>query len=95
MARAPSHRAGPPGVQRRYVEKPGSHTVFESKQIVAAARKYDRIVQHGVNARSHGGPREAIQKMREGLIGDVYMARCATIGATRLAASPWSRYRLE
>jgi len=58
-----------------YCEKPGSHTVFESRQIVAAARKYDRIVQHGVNARSHGGPREAVQKMREGLIGDVYMAR--------------------
>ncbi len=58
-----------------YVEKPGSHTVFESKQIVAAARKYDRIVQHGVNARSTVGLREAAQHLRDGLIGDVYMAR--------------------
>jgi predicted dehydrogenase len=58
-----------------YVEKPCSHNVFESKQIVAAARKYGKIVQHGVNARSHGGPIEAVNKMREGLIGDVYMAR--------------------
>jgi predicted dehydrogenase len=58
-----------------YCEKPCSHNIFESKQIVAAAKKYNRIVQHGVNARSHAGPMEAVQKMREGLIGDVYMAR--------------------
>jgi predicted dehydrogenase len=58
-----------------YCEKPCSHNIFESKQIVAATRKYGRIVQHGVNARSHGGPMEAVAKMREGLIGDVYMAR--------------------
>jgi predicted dehydrogenase len=58
-----------------YCEKPCSHNIFESKQIVAAARKYNKLVQHGVNARSHGGPVEAVQKMNEGLIGDVYMAR--------------------
>ncbi len=58
-----------------YCEKPCSHNIFEAKQIVAATRKYGKIVQHGVNARSHGGPREAVAKMREGLIGDVYMAR--------------------
>jgi predicted dehydrogenase len=58
-----------------YCEKPCSHNIYESKQIVAAAKKYGKVVQHGVNARSHGGPIEAVQKMREGLIGDVYMAR--------------------
>ncbi len=58
-----------------YVEKPCSHNIFEARQIVAAAHKYDRIVQHGVNARSGAAVREAVQKMREGLIGDVYMAR--------------------
>src|SRR5882757_233154 len=31
-----------------YVEKPASHNIFESRQIVAAARKYDRLVQNGV-----------------------------------------------
>src|SRR5512147_1592404 len=30
-----------------YCEKPCSHNIFESRQIVAAAKKYDRIVQHG------------------------------------------------
>jgi len=58
-----------------YLEKPCSHNIFENRQVVAAARKYDRIVQHGVNARSSGAIREAVQKMREGLIGDVYMTR--------------------
>jgi predicted dehydrogenase len=58
-----------------YVEKPASHNIFESKQIVAAARKYDRLVQNGVNARSSAGVREAVQKLNEGVIGDVYMAR--------------------
>src|SRR6476646_9490152 len=30
-----------------YVEKPCSHDMFEARQIVAAAKKYDRLVQHG------------------------------------------------
>ncbi len=58
-----------------YVEKPCSHNIFESKQIVAAARKYNRLVQHGTNSRSTEGLREAVAKLREGVIGDVYMAR--------------------
>ena len=57
-----------------YVEKPCSHDMFEAKQIVAAAQKYNRIVQHGTNCRS-GVAREAVDKIREGLIGDVYMSR--------------------
>ena len=39
-----------------YVEKPCSHNIFESKQIVAAARKYNRLVQHGTNSRSTRRP---------------------------------------
>jgi len=58
-----------------YVEKPCSHNVFESKQIVAAARHYNRLVQHGTNSRSTVALREAMQKLREGVIGEVYMAR--------------------
>ncbi|MEO8662839.1 MAG: Gfo/Idh/MocA family oxidoreductase [Bryobacteraceae bacterium] len=57
-----------------YVEKPCSHDMFEARQIVAAAKKYNRLVQHGTNSRS-GGARAAIGHLREGLIGDVYMAR--------------------
>jgi predicted dehydrogenase len=57
-----------------YVEKPCSHDMFEARQIVAAAQKYNRLVQHGTNCRS-GIAREAVQKLREGVIGDIYMAR--------------------
>jgi predicted dehydrogenase len=58
-----------------YVEKPLSHNIFESRQIVAAAKKYGRIVQHGSNSRSGASIIEGVRKMREGVIGDVYMAR--------------------
>lgn len=58
-----------------YCEKPGTHNIFESKQIVAAARRYNRLVQHGTYSRSGVVMREGIQKLREGVIGDVYMGR--------------------
>ncbi len=58
-----------------YCEKPCSHNWWEGRQLVAAAKKYDRIVAHGSNSRSGVAVREAVQKMREGVIGEVYMAR--------------------
>ncbi len=58
-----------------YVEKPGSHNIWEGRKMVEAARKYDRIVQHGVQLRSSVAIREAIQLLRDGYIGKVYMAR--------------------
>ncbi len=42
---------------------------------MAAARKYNRMVQQGSQIRSSVAVQEAVQKMREGLIGDVYLAR--------------------
>jgi len=61
-----------------YVEKPGTHSLAEGRSLIAAAHKYKRIVQHGVQLRSSEAMQEAVQKLREGVIGDVYMAR-ATI----------------
>ncbi len=58
-----------------YVEKPCSYNMFEAKQIVAAARKYNRMVQQGSQIRSSVAVQEAVQKMRDGLIGDLYLAR--------------------
>lgn len=58
-----------------YVEKPGSHNIFEGRKMVEAAHKYDRIVQHGVQLRSSPAINEAINLMRDGYIGRVYMAR--------------------
>lgn len=58
-----------------YVEKPSSHNIWEGRQMVEAARKYDRIVQHGTQIRSSAAIQEAIQHLRDGLLGEVYMAR--------------------
>jgi predicted dehydrogenase len=58
-----------------YVEKPCSHNIFEARQLLAAARKYDRIVQHGSNNRSRISVQQAVREIRDGTIGDVYMAR--------------------
>ncbi len=58
-----------------YVEKPCSHSYWEGRKLVEAARKYNKICQHGTNSRSSVALREAMQKLQEGVIGDVYMAR--------------------
>jgi predicted dehydrogenase len=58
-----------------YVEKPCSYNMFESQQIVAAARKYNRIVQHGTQSRSSTALQEAAARIKDGLIGEVYYGR--------------------
>lgn len=58
-----------------YVEKPSSHYWWDGHQLVRAAEKYNRIVQMGAQSRSHSAIQEAIQKMKDGLIGEVYLAR--------------------
>jgi len=58
-----------------YVEKPGSHNIWEGRKMIEATYKYDRIVQHGVQLRSSPAINEAIELLREGYIGRVYMAR--------------------
>jgi predicted dehydrogenase len=77
-----------------YVEKPATHNVFESQQVVAAARKYNRIVQMGSQSRSSPALQEAVQKMRAGEFGEIYMARALcfkarnTIGKTPVSPVP-------
>ncbi len=58
-----------------YVEKPASHNIFEGRKMVEAARKYGRIVQHGTQCRSSPKIREGIEKLHQGVIGRVYLAR--------------------
>jgi predicted dehydrogenase len=58
-----------------YLEKPISHDFNEGQKVIAAANKYNRIVQHGVQRRSSSATQEAVQHLRDGLIGNVYMAR--------------------
>ena len=58
-----------------YVEKPCAYNIFEAKQLLAASRKYGRMVQHGTNSRSSATMQEAVKLVREGVIGDVYLSR--------------------
>jgi len=57
-----------------YVEKPGSHNIWEGRKMVEAAKKHGRIVQHGVQLRSSAAIQEAVQQPaqrhdRQGLHG--------------------------
>ena len=56
-----------------FVEKPCSYNMYEAQQIIAASRKYNRIVQDGTGAGAQ--LHEAKRRLAEGIIGDVYMAR--------------------
>jgi predicted dehydrogenase len=58
-----------------YVEKPVSHNVWEGRQLVAAAAKYDRIVQAGTQCRTNPGIIEAHAWIRAGNLGQVKVAR--------------------
>ena len=77
-----------------YLEKPGSHNVLEGRKMVEATGRYDRIVQHGVQLRSNPVLQQAVEHLRDGLIGDVYMARAVifrwrpSIGTRPDAAPP-------
>ena len=58
-----------------YVEKPGSHNLRESELMVAAARKYKRVVQMGNQRRSWPWVIESIEALRAGELGQVCLAR--------------------
>ena len=58
-----------------YVEKPCSHNWFEGRQLVRAVKKYNRVCQHGSQWRSNPGLLDAMKHLRDGTIGDVYLAR--------------------
>lgn len=54
-----------------YVEKPVSFNIFESQQLIAAARKYGRIIEGGTQNRSDVGLRPGFAKLRAGALGKV------------------------
>jgi len=58
-----------------YVEKPASHNVWEGRKMVEAARKYGRIVQTGMQSRTTAHKIRAMELLRQGAIGKVYMAK--------------------
>ncbi len=63
-----------------YVEKPLSHYIWEGRQMVGAARKYNRIVQCGTQRRSQKGVIDAIAWLKAGNLGPI---RCVTAFANK------------
>jgi predicted dehydrogenase len=77
-----------------YVEKPCGHDAREGEMIVAAQRKYGRAVQMGTQQRSAAHTIELVQALKDGLIGQPYLARAwyannrGTIGRGKEAPVP-------
>lgn len=58
-----------------YVEKPCGHDPHEGELIVAAQKKYGKVVEMGTQQRSHDRSIEVIRAVHEGAIGSAYLAR--------------------
>jgi predicted dehydrogenase len=58
-----------------YIEKPACHNIFEGQQMIAAARKYGRMVQVGSQGRSVDHKVKAMRLLHDGIIGKVYLAK--------------------
>ncbi len=58
-----------------YVEKPCSHNVFEGRIAVEAARRHNRIVQHGTQSRSNTGTARVVDVIRSGKLGRLLVSR--------------------
>jgi predicted dehydrogenase len=58
-----------------YCEKPASHTPDEGERMIEAAQKSDRVLQIGLQRRSHPQYRDIIEKVRSGAIGKVLYAK--------------------
>jgi predicted dehydrogenase len=72
---APMAIAGLQAGKHVYVEKPCSHNPHEGELLIAAQKKYGKLVQMGNQQRSSGHTIEIIGKIREGLIGRPYFGK--------------------
>jgi predicted dehydrogenase len=54
-----------------YCEKPVSQCVWEGRQLVNAARRYDRLIQCGTQARSSRCNQQAVEYVRSGKLGQI------------------------
>lgn len=64
-----------------YVEKPVSHSIWEGRKMVQAARKYNRIVQAGTQQRSCPATIEAARDIQAGKYGKVLWVHCSKLGS--------------
>jgi predicted dehydrogenase len=77
-----------------YLEKPCGHNAREGELLVDAQRKTKRVIQMGTQRRSSPRAIEAVQAIKDGIIGRPYFARAwyanrrATIGKGKPASAP-------
>ncbi|HEX3719503.1 MAG TPA: Gfo/Idh/MocA family oxidoreductase [Verrucomicrobiae bacterium] len=58
-----------------YVEKPISHNIREGEQMVAAQKRYQKIIQAGTQSRSSHGIKEAVEWVQAGNLGKIRVSR--------------------
>jgi predicted dehydrogenase len=77
-----------------YIEKPCSHNVREGQLLVAATHNAGKVVAHGTQSRSNPAMKQAMEMLRDGVIGDVLVAKCwnwqlrSDIGRLQPSAAP-------
>ncbi len=77
----PDHWHGPATIlacdagKHVYVEKPCAHNLREGRLMVDAARRNKKVVQVGTQSRSTAHVREGMEKLHQGAIGDVLVAK--------------------
>jgi len=64
-----------------YCEKPMTHTVWEGRKMIEAARKYGRIVQAGTQYRSEKGLNDGIKFIHSGQLGKLKHVHAVYYGA--------------
>jgi predicted dehydrogenase len=62
-----------------YVEKPASYSIWEGRQMVKAARKFQRIVQVGTQNRSAAYVTKAIEYIKSGKLGRIPFVRVCNL----------------
>lgn len=63
-----------------YVEKPLSLSIGEGRKMVEAARKYNRVVQTGMQQRSGAHFQRAVKIVQSGQLGEISLVRCWNYG---------------
>ncbi len=103
----PEHWHAPMGImgaqagKHVYVEKPCSHNPYETEMLVAAQKKHGIVMQMGNQQRSGKASIQAIQDIKDGIIGKAYFGKAwysnarGSIGNGKKAAVPgWLDWEL-
>ena len=96
----PDHWHGPLAIEACragkdvYVEKPHAHNIWESRKMIEAARKYDRIVQAGTQNRSAPYNRLALDYVKSGKLGRIALIKVFNLepGKAFLLGAPGGKH---